>query len=166
MNDLELALSVLQPWASAIVTGPEFVAPDPPKLIENRVWSPPKGVIGKRIWIHAAKRRDDEGYASAAKLWPWLEELGASQKRIARRWGAEIHYGRFPNVHRLPTGAIIGCVRVVDVVEAHASPWFVGPFGWVLSEARALKQPISCRGAQKLWRVPAQELRWCLDQVA
>lgn len=32
----------------------------------------------------------------------------------------------------LKFGGIIGRVTLVDVVTSHPSPWFTGPFGWVL----------------------------------
>ncbi|WP_427452213.1 ASCH domain-containing protein [Litorimonas sp. WD9-15] len=44
------------------------------------------------------------------------------------------------------TGGIIGKATLVDVVTASDSPWFVGPFGFVLADVTALPfQP--CKGA-------------------
>lgn len=35
-----------------------------------------------------------------------------------------------------------------------SSPWFFGPFGWALDEIRPLAEPVPCKGALGLWRVP------------
>jgi hypothetical protein len=37
-----------------------------------------------------------------------------------------------------PRGGIIGIAEIVDCVAAHTSPWFEGPFGFVLRNARKL----------------------------
>jgi hypothetical protein len=38
----------------------------------------------------------------------------------------------------LQFGGVIGVVDLIDCVEAHPSPWFEGPFGLVLRNARSL----------------------------
>jgi hypothetical protein len=43
------------------------------------------------------------------------------------------------------SGAIIGIANLVDVVEDHPSPFFCGPFGWVLDNVRGI-DPIPMRG--------------------
>lgn len=35
------------------------------------------------------------------------------------------------------------------------SPWFMGPYGWILDEVIALPSPVHCKGMQGLWTVPA-----------
>lgn len=110
MNTLERvkALSVRQPWASAIVYGG--------KNIENRSWSTKyRGPL--LIHAGATRCRDEEEDAEEfiiriiGKVWKFL-----------------------PNQY----GGIIGVVDLVDVVESSSSPWFVGPFGWVLENPRPL----------------------------
>lgn len=130
------ALSVHQPWASALVAGP--------KDVENRpwrpTWLPPDG-----LWlaIHATKRPIDGRDLDAVRsLWP------AARQRA--HW---------------PTGAILGLVhvdRVVDLrAEPHAlrSPWAVGPLCWHVDRRIALEDPLPCRGQQGLWLVPEHLLR-------
>lgn len=59
--------------------------------------------------------------------------------------------------------AILGTARIVEFVElgqlhphgALKSPWFFGPFGWILEEIRPLAEPVPCKGALGLWTVPA-----------
>lgn len=43
-------------------------------------------------------------------------------------------------------GMLIGVVDVVDSVDMHRSPWFVGDYGFVLENPRAFKKPIPCKG--------------------
>lgn len=119
------ALTGWQPWFSAIVVGP--------KDIENRPWRPPDWILGQYIAIHAGKTWDEDAVA-------WLR---------ARGWDLpdEVH-------KHMPRGAIIGIARVDNVVSESASPFFIGPYGWVLSDRQALAAPVRCPGHQKLWRVP------------
>src|SRR5262249_52458255 len=53
---------------------------------------------------------------------------------------------------RLTFGAIIGHVELVDIVTEHSSPFFVGPFGWVLGNPKPIK-PIPLRGKVGLFDV-------------
>lgn len=50
-------------------------------------------------------------------------------------------------------GAIIGTVDLVDVVTASRSPWFSGPFGWVLANPRPC-EPYAVGGKLGLWTPP------------
>lgn len=124
------ALSLWQPWPWAIFNLP----PERAKDIENRTWEAP-WILGQTIAIHAAKKFDD------ADAWRFVKHASGG-------------YALPPSGASLPTGAIIGVVRVVRFVRASPSPWFVGPVGWVLAEAVRLDEPIPCKGAQGLWDVP------------
>jgi hypothetical protein len=46
----------------------------------------------------------------------------------------------------LDRGAIIAEVDVVDCVTHSKSPWFVGPYGFVLADPILYDEPIRCRG--------------------
>ena len=84
-----LALTIWQPWASAIVRG--F------KRIENRKWVPPPGVVGRYIAIHAGQTIDEPEAFSIChapapcrgrqKLWT-VDRAVAGEVR--RRW-REVH---------------------------------------------------------------------------
>lgn len=156
MADIGLALTLWQPWASAIVNGP--------KRVENRPWYPPKQVVGERIWLHAGKAYDHARHAEVVKLWP---ELGCTCAGCSEG--------------SLPSGAIIGSARVVGwgyseggfgkvslagaaTTAVFTDPWWHGPFGWLLADVHALGKPVPCRGFQKLWRVPADVLARCQAQ--
>jgi len=113
----DIALSVRQPWAWAIIQA------EPRKDIENRTSAAVgKGgmAAGRRIAVHAAKGMTQYEYASAANF-------------MRDRCGVVC-----PPPHELLRGGIIGSVRVLDIVRASESPWFMGPRGLVLAA------PVGC----------------------
>jgi hypothetical protein len=77
------------------------------KRIENRTWSTR---YRGPILVHAGGRWHDEP--------------------IERRHGVTV-----PRDVQL--GGIVGIVELVEIVEQSDDPYFVGPFGWVLRNARA-----------------------------
>lgn len=112
MTDLpQLALSVRQPWAHAII----YFSKD----IENRSWQAVNHGLRQRgrIAIHAAKGMTKAEYWEAREF---IDSLG---------WTC-------PDPHALRRGGIIGSVEVVDVVSKHNSPWFFGPRGLVLRDPK------------------------------
>jgi hypothetical protein len=56
-------------------------------------------------------------------------------------------------------GAIVGIVDLIDIVTAHPSPYFTGPYGWVLANPRRIEPPIPMRGQQRLFDVPDDLVR-------
>lgn len=58
----------------------------------------------------------------------------------------------------LVTGAVIGCVDIVDCVEEHSSRWFEGPYGFVLANPRHI-EPIACKGKLQFFDLPDDVLR-------
>jgi hypothetical protein len=117
------ALSVLQPWAWLIVNGY--------KDIENRKW---RINFRGRLLIHAGKRLDRGEYAAAAEL--------------AKRNGIEI-----PHSDNLLLGGVVGVAVVIGCTKASASPWFCGPWGWVLRDAKPLPFR-AAKGQLGLFEVP------------
>jgi hypothetical protein len=118
MEDTNLrALSIKQPWASLIVNGY--------KRIENRNW--PTKFRGP-VLIHASKSIDKEARNDVA--------LG-----IHPVTGDAL---RFDGMD-FPTEGIIGIATIVDCISQSNDPWYVGPFGFVMEDARPLPfRP--CRG--------------------
>ena len=43
-----------------------------------------------------------------------------------------------PDIHEFARGGIVGAVTLSDCVAEHDSPWFTGPYGFVLAEAKPL----------------------------
>ena len=107
----ELALSVRQPWAWAII----YASKD----IENRSWQAVNHGLRQRgrIAIHASKGMTREEYEDASEF---IADIGCL----------------VPAAHELLRGGIIGSVEVMDVVSESKSPWFVGPRGLVLRDPK------------------------------
>lgn len=122
----DLALSVRQPWAWAIIYGG--------KVIENRSGGSIRAgkMDLRRIAIHAATgmRRAEYDWA----VWRMHQDAV-----------------RVPPPTDLPRGAIIGAVDVVDIVTESDSLWFGGPCGLVLENPTACA-PIPCKGALGYFR--------------
>jgi len=81
------------------------------KPVENRTW---RTVYRGPLAIHASQRFDADGAA-------W----------IAQHVGCAVPAA-------LPHGGIVGHVQLTDCVEQFDSPWFFGPYGFVLQRATAL----------------------------
>jgi len=134
-----LALTIWQPWAWLIANGH--------KLVENREWPPPPGVLGQTIAIHAGLKRIPIG--------DWYSIQGA----------LEIDRGIIlPPRESVPFGAIVATARLAAIIRNAGELsddqryWFNGPVGWVLENVRAI-EPIPVKGAQGLWRVDDSALR-------
>src|SRR4051794_28642658 len=80
------------------------------KLIENRTW---QTSYRGPLLIHAGLSID--------------REVG---DRFAHLVGPMQH---------LPRGGFVGRVQLVDIVTSSTSPWFFGPFGWVLEDPELVR---------------------------
>lgn len=116
------ALSVRQPWASAILGGI--------KPVENRDWS--TGYRGPLL-IHAGRKLEQGDIDALAEI------IRADGRAEWMAW-LEAH-----EPTAMPRGGVIGRVDLVDVVTAHPSPFFFGRYGWVMRAPQHL--PLRpCRG--------------------
>ncbi|MBZ9985710.1 hypothetical protein LB572_01220 [Mesorhizobium sp. BH1-1-5] len=108
-----LALSVRQPWAYAIVMGW--------KPVENRSWRSPNPALKFRgeFAVHASQGMTRYEYEDAASLFAALGYVCPAPAELLR-------------------GGIVGTAKVVDIVKEHDSPWFSGPRGLVLADARTV----------------------------
>lgn len=146
-----LALSVRQPWTWAIMHGG--------KDIENRAWRKPNPALAFRgpVAIHAASDMTQDEYYGAADM----------IRRIT---------GECPAPHELIRGCIIGTADVVDVIRytdrgTFESPWFVGPIGLRLANARPCAPiPVSGQLGFFPWQpiaggAPVAPAKWMLPKV-
>lgn len=127
------ALTIQQPWASLILgTAPpyacDFGVPVGPKDVENRSWG--TNYRGDLL-VHAGRRHDREGM--------------------------EMYFD--PSVYdQFPTGAVLGLVRLVDVLPPEKpcrSPWAVEEaYHWKLSFPRPFAASYPLRGQLGLFDVP------------
>ncbi|MBB4286204.1 hypothetical protein [Roseospira goensis] len=121
----EIAPSVRQPWAWAIIHGG--------KDVENRSAAAVRhGMRPGRIAIHAAKGLTRAEYEDARDV---MVRIGVA----------------CPHPSDLIRGAVIGSVTVTAVVNASDSPWFFGPRGLVLADPKDC-DPIPARGALGFFR--------------
>jgi hypothetical protein len=100
------------------------------KDVENRTW--PTRYRGP-VLVQAALRADD-----------------VSSEEIERRFGI-----RPPSA--LPLGGIVGVTEIVDCVTNHPSKWFVGLYGFVLSNSRPLPF-VKWKGALSIRDAPSELL--------
>jgi len=132
------ALTIKQPWAWAIAHGS--------KRIENRSW--PTAYRGE-IAIHAGARSGWDHVAEDSPLlrqeWRRLGHLAAHLER---------------NSEWIDFGAVIAVARIADchdgaLEQGECSDWANRwDFHWVLAQVRPLTDPVPCRGALGLWRLP------------
>lgn len=61
--------------------------------------------------------------------------------------GLTVEDKEYVEKHDVPYGGIVGMVEIVDCVEKLDSPWFRGPFGWVLANPTPLEF-LPCKGKQ------------------
>jgi hypothetical protein len=133
-----LGLTLYRPWTWAILHRG--------KRVENRSWKPPERqlALGGLIAIHAGQRWDADGAA-------WIyDNFGARPPR--GEGGLIVGVARLIG-WRGPHGTNLQSDRRAEVEAALASPWFCGPYGWVLGDVAAI-EAIPCKGALGLWRVP------------
>lgn len=149
------AITLWQPWASLIADGV--------KQYETRSWKPPQDLIGKRIAIHAAKRKitEQEFYVDLAGKVRWEMYF-----RYGLKWNKEIPYGAI-----VATAMLVDVFQVKEVeshclkVEVLASPGLhtsipIDPFGdyspgryvWSLIDIEKLVTPVEAKGAQGVWK--------------
>lgn len=137
------ALTVLQPWASAIARGW--------KPIENRTWVPPPGLIGKGVdlAIHAGRSKMDEDDLAFVR-----DMIGSKQsiEDIAEAYLED--FGKVLAVAQI-TDYVKDFAAAKAAVGAAGAEWFIeGQNGWVLGKLRKLKKPVLCRGQQGIWELP------------
>lgn len=104
------AISIRQPFAWLIVNGY--------KDIENRSWNTK---YRGRVLVHAAKGMTRKEYDEACMM------------VVDRLISVDI-----PDFEELERGGIVGIATITDCVDASASPWFFGPKGFTLTDAKPL----------------------------
>lgn len=107
----ELALSVRQPWAHAIL---HFG-----KDIENRSW---RTNIRGPIALHASSGMHHDEY----------DEFCFAALKIM---GPTVAIPEFGDLQR---GGLIGIVTITDCITTSRSPWFFGPKGFVLANPQPI----------------------------
>jgi len=84
------------------------------KPVENRNWNTK---VRGLILIHASKSFDKQGFEWVRENFPEID---------------------LPLPHEFERGGIVGVANLYAVATASSSPWFFGPFGFCLRDARPL----------------------------
>ena len=131
-------LSIQQPWADLIALGH--------KDVENRTWS---SRYRGPVLLHAGKRFD-RGHG------------------LSDSWA--VTADRLLVVNRAETrlGVIVGIAEMVGCGgwgQCNCSPWFVGPYGFVMRNPRWFKWPIPWRGQLYFFDVPDDIVADALDEA-
>lgn len=133
-----LALSIWQPDAWLIAQGH--------KNVENRAH--PTAVRGW-VLIHAASHKVSRADWAAKAL---------TAQRIA---GIDL-----PLQVQIPRGVFVGAMRIDDCSRDIESPWFDGPWGYVIGARCSFKAPIEGRGSLDLFPVPGEGAGLAGDELA
>ena len=139
MGEMIPCLSLWEPWASLWMRGP--------KVHETRHWPAPEKLVGRRIVVHAAKKR-----IKPEDLEPDLRELLSSVP------GMPLQYGM-----ALGTGVLARCARTEDTEPASdadrvAGNWASGRYAWRMEDRITFPEPIPLRGRQGIFYVPTEDL--------
>ncbi len=142
------ALSLMQPWASLIVTGA--------KKIETRSWATKyRGLLA----IHASKKWNPD-QASKLSIWQFQGGLaplvGKPLDLTGSSWSGVMDYD-------LPRGAILATCELVDCIptddltqkqigtDAPFGDFSLGRYAWILENVKPLEVPVPAKGALSLW---------------
>jgi hypothetical protein len=145
------AISLWQPWASALFAPLKPGVSHAVKLHETRSWPMPKWLVNERVAIHAAKRetRDEREF--------WTDTVMDPEHR--ETYGHAFAAIGVQNYHDLPRGALIGTVvfgpsrqsKGWDDVKWPESDWgnySEGRWAWPVIETHHFAKPIPCVGRQ------------------
>jgi hypothetical protein len=137
------ALTLWQPWASAVATRR--------KPIENRSWAPPRNLIGQPFALHAGKHWDDRATLICG-IDPRASDLLPIDDDILEIRGAVIGIATIDRV--IVPDAALGTDEHVDALTDLQRLWYSGSYGWVLRDVVRLPEPVHCRGFRNLWTLP------------
>ena len=112
-------LSIRQPWAWLIVNGY--------KDIENRTW---KTKQRGTVLIHAGKKK------MSKKEWEEFQYYIAHPPYFKQY--NSLPLVKLPEQKDIEFGGIVGQANIIDCVNKSDSPWFEGPFGFVLENQKPL----------------------------
>lgn len=115
-------LSLRPPWGWFLVNGrvPRLDGTTGWKDCENRSWSTK---FRGRVLIQVSRRPD---FAAEGMISRVLRPYGWDDDRLLHTFGMAYRQA----------GEVVGSVEIVECVKRHDSPWFFGPYGFVLRNPR------------------------------
>ena len=131
-------LTLWRPWDRAMR--------DLGKCIENREYPPPPHLIGHLVALHSGKKWD----AAGAEV-------------IAEITGRLLRPDECPESAIACVGRLAGYIPTDEeseprpgwIVSGEQRRWLFGLYGWIIADRVAI-DPVACRGAQGLWRLPPE----------
>ena len=137
------ALSLQQPYASAIIDGPQRIENRPRKMGLK---------AGDWIWIHA----------SLGFYFNMAEWITGSRYELQALW-PEAPVGS----RAYPRGVILGAALLGGTYEHLGPPqgWAVGPWCTQIEAVVALPEPVPASGRLGLWKPPEGVMERCCAQV-
>lgn len=122
-----------------------------------------KGLTLIRPWswaiVHASKRIENRTWKPNLAMGDWIAiHAGSKWIQTDANWIADTFCYSVPPKEEQPAGVIIGVARYAGWTTGDKSPWFFGPYGWLLSDVSAIEQPIPHTGALSLWNLQPEAL--------
>jgi len=148
-QEMRAALTLWPEWAYAVARLG--------KRVENRTWIQ-RPLKGKWLCIHGGKYIGGERGGGAGEV---AEVLSVGGIRGYTRAELDAHLA----AARACQGKIVAIAKVADFVKADPSPWFFGPWGWVLSDVQVLREPVAARGMSGVWSIQGELLQQVRDQL-
>ena len=140
------AISLWQPYASLIAAGV--------KTIETRGWAPPRGLVGERIAIHAAKAIETSDVRGRERHRLIAAALDDPEwdKNVPR--GAVVCTAVLDHTARVTGPEHDGQVTAAGTRWVRTDEW--GDFGpgrwlWFLRDVEPMDPPVPARGHQGFW---------------
>lgn len=134
-----IAISLRQPWAMLMARGI--------KRIENRSWrSSRRGPV----LIHASSWWNAREAAAI---------INAAARILEERDLPPLDFTL--DDARARRGGIVGRFNIVDCVQDSDDPFFFGPNGFVVEDARMLETPVPCPGRLGFFEVPPDVAEMC-----
>ena len=143
------ALSIRQPWAWYILQAG--------KDIENRGW---RTRYRGRVLIHQAQKVDVDAMIDASVALDWRTGIPRHLAIPPCGFRAICDGRRRARARAGLIGGIVGMADLVDVVEASESPWFQGPFGFVLENPVDFRTVLPCRGMPGIFEPDLSPRDW------
>lgn len=143
-----LAITLKHPWPYAIRHWG--------KRIENRVWAPPVSQlhVGEEFALHGGVYPTARSLREARTALAHIRKLRGTDEP----WRDPVEY----LIQGIFAVARLDGLRHPYAEERPDDPllrWHVpGQYGWILRPIWFLREPVPCKGAQKLWRVPPETL--------
>lgn len=148
------ALTLKHPWPYAFL----HLGKD----VENRTWKPAGRLRGCRVVLHGGAYPRGAAWREAEEDLAWMQDMGLAPAEL------ELEAAIVEGLFAVGRYARAVCESGEPPDPIHESPWFNGPWGWVIEDLRPLPEPIPCKGALSLWTVTggaAEKLRRQLGEV-